>query len=263
MSVISKVPKNMVVTGDLHYGSVDKVVEAARVAFIRDVKPELLVDLGDFYDFWEASSYPKSIKRSRNPLSQLQYEFDEAQPYLKEVCAIVESYKYLKGNHEARGEKMADREPALASLKAMDIKRLADMPKKVEVFEHGDRLRVGPVTIEHGDRIPKGVKYPAHWMLQNKGNRNTIFGHTHKSSMATRTIYDELGNQKSYFAINQGHGQDVRKVDYVDEPDWIHGFTYVEFWKAGSEWRCTPHPIVIYQGRFSFAGKVYDGRKWM
>lgn len=263
-NVVEKhVPRSLICTGDLHYDITDPVIEACRVAFMRDVKPEMAVDVGDFWDCWWLSTYPKSPRRLRDPSAQLQRELDASQPYIKETCRIVDRFHMIPGNHEFRLEKTLGREPGLHGLRVLEWPTMAELPSKVHYHQYGARLRVGPMTFEHGHQIPKSVKAPASWMLKSQGNRNTIFGHGHSMEHAARTVYDEFGNAHHYGAWAQGAGLDFAKQDYAHEPSWQHGFTYLEFFKSSAGWQVSVHPIQIVNGRFSYGGKVYDGKKWM
>lgn len=260
--VEDRVPQSLVVTGDLHYGITDKRVEAARVAFIRDVKPEAYIDIGDFYDQWAVSSYPKSPERARHTEAQLQFEFDDAQPYIKEVCKYAKWFHLIEGNHDDRLTRAKRREPGLDSLRGMSLKRLAELPEKVKLHAYGTRLHLAGLSFEHGDGVPRGVQNPAKWMLGHR-RKSVISGHVHYMSQASMTTYNERGRPEIRMAWTQGAGLDFSKQDYCQDPNWQHGFTYVTFFKVGSDWRFSVCPIVVVDGAFSYGGKVYSGKKWM
>src|ERR1039457_1597966 len=56
--------RGMFVDSDNHFPVADPVVHAAKLAFVRDMKPDLWINLGDLLDFWLASRFPKEIGRA-------------------------------------------------------------------------------------------------------------------------------------------------------------------------------------------------------
>lgn len=262
VSQTEDLPRTMLCDGDLHYPIHDPYVEAAKLKFLADLKPDCYVNVGDMYDFYPISSHDKDAGRFADGSAFLQQEFDSAQPYWKEVTKYTKGKIHLiLGNHENRLNRLINANIGLFKLDAFEWKKMAAIPDRVTVHKYGTQLRVGPMTFEHGDRIGGrfGVAHPANWFLQNKGARNVLFGHTHRAEVKHRTIFDETGEQHTYVAINQGHGSHVPDQTYIYEPNWQHSITYLEFWKEGVKPRFTAYPIIIVNGRFSFGGKVYDG----
>lgn len=258
-----ELPRFVLADGDLHYSIHDRYVEAAKLAFARDIKPDAWVNVGDVYDCWLISRYEKEPERLFDAGARLQEEFDSARPYWSEVSRIVKRAHLILGNHENRLERLVSANPGLFGLRALEWHRLAELPANVRVHAYGKRLRIGSMTFEHGDRMGGrfGVKHPTAWLLDNRGARNTVFGHTHRVATTYRTVWDEDGNPHTYVAINQGHGSDVAKQTYQPEANWQHGFTLIENYTEAGKPRFTAHVIPIVNGKFSWGGRVYDGRK--
>lgn len=250
---------------DNHYPLNDPRVEAAKIAFIRDVRPDLHVNAGDQYDLHHLSSFPKEPARLLDYDARLQAEFDAAQPYWREISRIVPESHLILGNHEERLARLVKLNIGLFDLRALQWQVLADLPKTVQVHPYGTRLKVGELTFEHGDRVGGryGARHPSDWLLINKPCRNTIFGHSHKLSAEHRTIWEWTEDAMQpvvYGAWNQGHGCDsVKQLDWSPDCNWTNGFTYVEVFSGGF----TVHQIPVIFGKFSFGGRVYDGRKCM
>ena len=252
--------------GDNHYPISDPVVEAAKVAFLRDVKPTTWVNVGDLIDCWFISRYTKEASRLFGQYgARLQEEIDSARPYVETVCGVVSEAHYILGNHEHRQGKLISENPGLHGLRALGWKAMLEYPANLQVHPYGTRLKAGeaPLDFIHGDTIPMGVKNKPLWILANKGNRSTIFGHSHHKAEATRTFYDEHGEPIIHGAYEQGHGSIVSEQTYVSEPNWQPSFNYIEFWRdEHQKVRFSVHPILIIDGRFAWNGRVYDGRKW-
>jgi hypothetical protein len=197
--------------------------------------------------------------------ARLQDELNAAKPYWREVCKVTKKeVHFILGNHENRLYRFIGANLWAYQLEAFEWQNMAALPPMVKVHEYGAQKKIGPITFEHGDRIGGrfGCTHPTHWLLQNRGNRNTVFGHTHRLESKTRTVFDEYGEPHVYIAHNQGHGSDVKQQKYAGpEPNWQHGFTYIEFYTEGGKPRFSLHPIIIVNGRFSWGGRVYDGQK--
>lgn len=249
---------------DQHYPIHNPYIEAALVAFIRDIKPVIHVNGGDTFDCWAISSHEKEAGRIFDPGARLQQEIDSFKPYAKVVAENCEQMFFIEGNHEDRIRRLVGLNPGLFGLRALEWKNLAEMPSKTQAYPEGTRLTIGNVTWEHGNRIGPGKRTPADacgWLLKNKVERNTVFGHTHKSEMKLVTRWDNRSRPHTYFAINQGHRSDVSKQTYEQDPNWQEGFSVYEYWTMAGKTRCTPHLITIVDDSFSFGGKLYSGHK--
>lgn len=255
-------PRRITSDGDNHYRWHDPYVETAKLKFIQDVRPDTHVSVGDQYDFWHFSRFDKPAAKSLAPDSLLQAEFDAAQTYWKTIDGVCSNVYYILGNHENRLQKLINANLGFFGLRVLDWPTLAGLPAQVKVIDYGKRLRIGGVTWEHGDRIGGrfGVMHPSHWLLTQKGDRNTIFGHTHRVECKYRKVWDEGINPHVYGAWNQGHGSDERAAwDWQPEAGWQHGFTYVEMETTAGKPSFTVHQIVIVDGKFHFNGRVYSG----
>lgn len=266
-SAVPFLPRRMFVDSDNHFPIADPVVHAAKIAFLRDVKPDLWVNLGDLLDFWLASRYPKEARRLFGPYgSTLQEEIDSARPYVEAVCGLVRQAHWIPGNHEKRHETLIDANPSQYKLRALGWKSILEYPENFIVHPYGTRLKINraPLYCVHGDQIvPDRVVAPTQYMLNRRVNQTTMFGHNHRAGEAYRTGYDEDRQPIVYGAINIGHGSLVSEQTYAGpEPDWQHAFGYVEFYEADGKARFSTHLIKVIDGRFSWNGTVYDGRKW-
>jgi hypothetical protein len=257
--------RGILVDGDNHYPIANPGEAAAKIAFARDVKPSAWVNIGDLIDAWFISRHGKEASRLFGGYGvRLQEEIDSARPYVEAMCGLVKEAHYILGNHENRQMRLISENPGLHGLRSLGWAKMLEYPDNLTVHPYGTRLRAynAPLDFIHGDRVPMGVKSKAVWVLANLGNRSTIFGHGHHVEQATRTFYDEEGAPIIHGAYQQGHGSIVSEQTYVTEPNWQSGFTYVEFWKDDhGKSRFSIHPILFIDGRFSWNGRVYDGRK--
>lgn len=252
--------------GDTHYPIQDPYVEAAKIALARDLRPKVWVNVGDLYDAWLLSRYDKEADRMfADGKARLQEEFDAAQPYLREVCSIADRFHLILGNHERRLSRLIGLNLGLFGLRSLEWKTMAELPENAQVHNYGARLRVGQVTFEHGDRVGGrfGIKHREAWMLDNRGDRNTVMGHSHKIGMRYATRWSVDGEPHVYMAIDQGHGSNVKEQTYEIDPNWQHGFCVVEYWTQAGKPRFTLHHVHVIGGEFMFGGKLYSGKKLM
>jgi predicted phosphodiesterase len=258
--------RGIFVDSDNHFPIADPLVTAAKLAFVRDMKPSLWLNLGDLIDDWLASRFEKEASRLFGGYgARLQEEIDSARPYVEAVCSIVEQAHWIPGNHEHRQERLIDANPSLHGLRALGWREIFQFPANFIAHPYGARLRVNrlPLYAVHGDQIvPERVVAPAQYMLQKRVNQTTLFGHTHKAAEAYRTGYDENREPIIYGAINTGHGSLTVEQRYAGpEPDWQHAFAWIDCYEVDGKARFSTHLIKIIDGRFSWGGTLYDGRK--
>lgn len=265
-SSVPFLPRTMFVDSDNHYPIADPYVAAAKVAFVRDVKPDLWVNLGDLLDFWLASRFPKEAQRMFGKYgARLQEEIDSARGYVETICRIVRQAHWIPGNHEKRHQTLIDANPSLYGLRAIGWKEILAYPENFIAHPYGTRLRVNraPLYCVHGDQIvPERVVDPAGYMLNRRVNQTTLFGHTHRAAQQYRTGYDENRAPIIYGAVNTGHGSLVSEQTYAGpEPSWQHAFAYVEFYEDEGKARFSTHLITVIDGKFSWNGTLY-GKSW-
>lgn len=78
-----------------------------------ELKPHVIVVIGDFVDCYSISRYPKSAARK----TSLKAELDVARPMLRELAKLAPRHIYCEGNHEWRLERFVnERAPELFGL---------------------------------------------------------------------------------------------------------------------------------------------------
>src|ERR1035441_442901 len=135
--------RGIFVDSDNHFPTADPLVTAAKLAFVRDMKPSLWINLGDLIDDWLASRFEKEASRLFGGYgARLQEEIDSARPYVEAVCGIVEQAHWIPGNHEHRQERLIDANPSLHGLRALGWKEMFKFPANFVAHPYGTRLRV-------------------------------------------------------------------------------------------------------------------------
>lgn len=86
----------------------------------------------------------------------------------------------LQGNHEGRIARLIEANPGLSRLRAIDLKRAAELPERWHCLRPQAILRVGHLTFLHGDLAGGGGgKHAAYNMLQRL-KTSFVCGHFHR-----------------------------------------------------------------------------------
>lgn len=247
----------VVVQPDTHVPDHDETALAAFLEFCRDYKPHGYINLGDFVEMDSLSRWdPKTSKPRR-----LAPEIRKAREVLKQIDNALGPQcvyrRFLMGNHEdwleqyliARVPEFFDDLDTLGvELTVPSLLGLRELGFRVVPFN--EILNLGHLHFIHGYYTNK---YHAHKHLEVFGV-NLMYGHLHDvqsySGVSVNGIYESL----SVGCLRTLHAPFLR-----GRPNnWIHAFGVVEFRVDGTYTRYVP---IIIDGKFSFNGVVYDGRK--
>jgi len=169
-----------------------------------------LVQLGDFVDFWQVSSYPKDPGRRETILEDLECYLDVAHQWAA-VLPQGAVYHQLEGNHEHRLSKFIASHAApihqlvtsIPAFLARNWKAKARL--KWHDYKNWKSCKLGDCYLMHGFYYNQHVA--ASHLLKYK--RSTIFGHTH------RLQYHCDGE---HFAATLGHGSDEHMTAHQPTP---------------------------------------------
>lgn len=208
-----------IIVSDLHVPYQDPRAWAVCLAAIRTIKPETIVVIGDFADFYSVSSFSKDPRRSL----LLEEEAGQANKELKRVSRMADQLLYCCGNHEDRLNRyIVDHASALTGLISAQ-KILLDGIRGVEWVKYRDHRKIGKVLYTH-DVGHSGV-YAGRHTLSACGH-NVVFGHTHRGGLVVEG--DSLGDRR--FSLNVGWLGDIKAVDYmhrIKTKDWALGFGHI------------------------------------
>lgn len=255
-AMVEKNMKTAVILPDIHVPYHDKRAVDLVVKYIKDTKPEVVVQLGDMYDCYGISRFDKNPKR----IDTLQDEIDEGKKIWQAIKKASPKSKLvmLEGNHEARLPKMLMKaSPGMYSLNALRPKRLFELDTLgVEWYSSHDTYKLNnSLVITHGAaddgcKLSQHAGYSAKNTMDKWGNVSGIMGHGHRVGMSTKTMQD--GTMVQW--IEAGCLADLHP-EYVKNPNWQHGFAVVNYTKN----RFHATPIVIANYEFISNGKVYKG----
>lgn len=178
---------------DAHVPDHDRAVVEACILFAEYMKPDGVVDLGDFLELSCVSAHGRSTVDEEELSETLNIASDLLESLGERLDrAGVKKRAYIFGNHENRLHRyIVDKAPELYTTYPTLQEMLRLRESGWEFVSYGGRLRVGRVSIHHGQ---SHSKYVAARTMEKEGPM--IIGHTHRAQVFaanTRPGYPEIG----------------------------------------------------------------------
>jgi len=213
-----KAPRRILFVPDTHVPYHDKFAWMLMLKAARIFKPDEVVVLGDFADFYSVSAHSKNPNRRND----LKWEVDQARECLKDLQALGATRNiFVCGNHEERLERyLSDRAPALFnSVKVPEILGLTE--SGWHYYPYREQYKLGKLHITH-DTGPCGQN--AHRQSSATFQGSAVIGHTHRMELSVMGSADGPPQVAAMF----GWLGDFEQVDYLHKTkvkrDWVHGF---------------------------------------
>lgn len=204
------------------------------------IKPDHVIILGDFADFYSVSSHSKNPERA----FKLEEEISETIKLLKVVKSFgAKNNIFIAGNHEDRLTRyLQDKAPELFPLTGIpSVLKLKELGYKYIPYKR--EYKLGKVNFTH-DLGKAGVS--AHRQAVTEFRESAVIGHTHRMS------YEITGTAggKSHVGAMFGWLGNFEEVDYmhnaVSKAHWSHGFGLGYFTPKNGFIYLTPVPIIKY-----------------
>lgn len=235
---------------DVHRPYHDKRAWRTMLRAAEIFKPDKIVVLGDFGDFYSASSFAKDPRRKLD----LKWETDDANEGLDELDALGASHKiFIAGNHEDRLERyLSAAAPALIGVTS--VPELYHLPERGWYYTPYKRsTRLGKLRLTH-DTGTAGIN--AHRQSVDAFQASVIIGHTHRMEMSFKGNADGKPTVGAMF----GWLGDFDQIDYMQQVkarrDWVHGFG-IGYEEANGVIHLQAVPII--EGRCVCAGQLVCG----
>ena len=232
-----------VLYGDTHYPFQDDKAVAVIHQIIKDVRPDIIVDMGDGVDCYALSKFSHDPMR----MGTLQDELDAKRIQLAQFREAAPNavYEYLEGNHEDRLRKtiwnLKDAAKALARLRIFQreltwpgLLGLGELHiPYVPAFQQTERQTILGWILKHGTLIRKWSAYTARGEYE-KYRKSGASGHSHRLGVFFSRAYPN----GAHCWTETGCLCDLAP-EYVPDPDWEHGAVVLTFEKD------TPGPYQI------------------
>lgn len=248
--------RNILVVPDVHVTVGDDLSRLKALGrYIVDVRPDYVIQLGDFADMYSLSGYDSTLKKAQiigdyqsevksvhkglktlfKPLRQLQNKQRSGKRKLYKPKFII-----TLGNHENRYARVIEKDP-LVLAKAIGIEDLHYHKYFDGVVPYKMPLQIADIIFTHHlttmmGRPLGGAANPARTNL-NRSNQSVVVGHSHLYDYATTTRLDGqrisalvagcfIGDQKFDYAVGQ---QELWRDGVTMLHDVYHGEYDLEF----------------------------------
>lgn len=243
MITVSKDYEKTLYFNDVHAPYEDKIAWECMLEFIRWWKPETIINLGDFIDFYQFSKFDKRPDR----LNELQSDIDDAVNLLAQLRDAAPNARmiYKGGNHDGdRLQRYLWAHAELSNLRAMALESMLELDRfNIEYYPpHKDYLHYG-FLCEHGNLVSKHSAMSAKSEVERSGVSG-ISGHTHRLGSFYRKNY---GSEVVWF--ENGCMCDLNP-EYCKHPNWQQGFTIGYHKNSG---RFEMHQVPILSGKATYA----------
>lgn len=220
-----------VLFGDTHMGFEDQTVLNVVLGVVKDVRPHVVVHVGDLLDCYSLSRFDKNPSR----LMSLQDEIDRGRVLLEQVAQVAPQAErhLLEGNHEDRLRRTLWSQPgASAVFNLRKIQEACTWENILDLERIGwnwipaqgqARVNILPKAItKHGTIVRQKSAYTARAEMDKYG-KSGFSGHTHR--LGTHWHSDANG---AHFWVETGCTC-LLKPEYVEDPDWQNGCYVVTF----------------------------------
>jgi len=250
-------PTLVMVWPDAHVPHHDPATMEACLLLAEALRPDLVVDLGDFLDLDQISrhgrdgvggtSLRESVVLGRHLLAEQARRLD---------AVGVRKRVFIAGNHEHRLHRfILERAPELYEIVPTVQEALGLAESGWEFVSYGGYLRIGPVGITHGEKFTKHI---ADTMVTSEGT--TVIGHVHRIQLAvknTRPGHPEVSMTPGTRAKTS------QPYEYHRPNDHVHGCGIVQIMP---DYSVTMIPVMAHTGviRWPMVGGttlVCDGNK--
>lgn len=209
------------IMGDIHvpYHSPQSVRTA--IDALRDIDIDCLLLNGDAMDCYSISRFSKSLSRR-----DINHEIEQMNKFLDYLQNKFSTIIYKFGNHEARyARHFQENDPTFAEVNNSSLHEALNLvQRKIKWVEPRQLIKLGKLTIIHGDEIYGGGEInTAHNKLM-KAFDNVLFGHHHKTQESYTTSIN--GDVFGSWSVGCLCGLRPDWSSVVNK--WMHGFAYVE-----------------------------------
>jgi hypothetical protein len=249
----------MLVWSDVHYPFQDDRAVDVLEQIAADLRPRVLMCLGDVFDFHELSTH-------RGPQDDEDVFMDSLEAGARHLARMrkvsgADHAFFRSGNHEDRWDRIM--EQARKDIRFRQLLRLPKVRKSLDFAEvvgfeelgydyspymEGDiKVWNDKLVFTHGDLTSKHTAMA----MMGKYGKSVMFGHMHRIQNFTKR---DLKGQESGWCI--GCLCDLNP-HYSIFADWHQGFAVVHWKKVDGQWLYDVEQVRIHNGVAFWRGKVY------
>lgn len=214
-------PKILIIP-DTHFPFVSARVLAAIYKFAEEEQPDFIIQIGDLYDLYAHSKFPRSqnIYRPEEEEKLGRIGAEEMWKKLKEICPKTRLIQ-MKGNHDIRPlRRTLESLPTLEHVVSKHLDDLMTFEGVELIADPREPFAIGNVRFHHGFKTKLGDHRD--YLL-----KNVVVGHTHKGGVTYRKLEDQL-----IWELNAGFAGDPTSKVFGYTPlkttNETEGFGYID-----------------------------------
>lgn len=176
--------EKFIIIGDTHFPFHSQKLLKKIVDYIRKVQPKFVIQIGDLYDFFSQSKYPKSLNLM-TPADEVMKGRLGAEEMWAAIHRAAPNAKKLQilGNHDLRPYKrLLEKAPELEPF--FNINHLFEFPQVETVLDSKQELVINGILFMHG--------WKKHGDHMKYSLMPTVHGHTHKAAINYLMLRNEL-----------------------------------------------------------------------
>jgi predicted phosphodiesterase len=226
-------PLSFFFLSDVHIPRHDERLLLHAINLIDQLKPDVTIIGGDWYDAESVSSYPKNAHR----VPDLENDLGQAKPFEEAIKQCSKKVVFMEGNHEDRLRRyLASQAPAVQGLlKPAQV----FFPGHDEYIPYDSHYRPLPyLTFVHGRFVRKNALASIRAHYDELGG-SVVCGHVHRHA----SCYGTVGG-RDHFLIENGHCQHPAKVPYAHGAWQQSAGVYVESDMTGDHLSFLDFPVV-------------------
>jgi hypothetical protein len=249
--------KTIVIVSDMQVPLHDAKAVKNVIGFLKDFRPDMLVNVGDDADCTEVGSWKRGLATEYGGTFQDGLDFTKTIHRDFRFALGDKPYHVSRSNHTDRLESYIGRHaPALSPVRGLRLEDLLGYDE-LDIRFHREPFQIAPGWVcAHGDEgsLSK-ISGRTAGLLAEKWGVSVACGHSHRAGMSLKS-YGYAGRvTKTVTGMEVGHLMDLRKAAYLSggSADWQQAFGIL-YVRSG---RVTPVLVPIQGGSFTVEGKVY------
>lgn len=188
---------------------------------VEQIKPNLIIQLGDMLDLLSFSRFPKVPLHKMSPQDEILEGVQvaaEIWEVLGKKCPNAKRIQLI-GNHDNRLTKsIIEKAPEFAAF--VDVKKILDFPGVETIGSYKDFIVIDGVAYHHGFKS-KPMEHARHF------EKSAVVGHTHRSWTQWEPINGRLCFDSSIGYLADPL-QEALKYRETNVHKWVHGFQIID-----------------------------------
>lgn len=182
-----KTKSTILVIGDTHFPFVNKDCLEAIYQFNKKIKPDYIVQVGDLYDLYAHSKFPRSQNIYKPEEEELFARKGAEEMWARLTRDNEKAKKFqLLGNHDVRPVKrVMESLPTLEHVVKEYYKKIMSFDGVTTIEDYRQELIIDGIVFHHGYRSQLGSHRD--YVL-----RNFVCGHSHKGGVVYKRLRDEV-----------------------------------------------------------------------